>query len=109
MKSATQNTYESILDSYTPLDIKDIITNGAARKAYRHKSQDDILSWYAEYNEGLHHNLLDAVPSVCTHHLTSRTSSPMVQVARLYITGTKRTYLVGTQSSTRVYITTSRQ
>ena len=69
MKPATQLAYESILDSYTPLDVKDIITNGASRKAYKHKDQDDILSWYAEYNEGLHHNLLDASESVCTQYL----------------------------------------
>ena len=68
-KPATQLAYESILDSYTPLDVKDIITNGAARKAYRHKSQDDVLAWYAEYNEGLHHNLLDASESVCNQYL----------------------------------------
>ena len=52
MKPATQLAYESILDMYTPLDVKDIITNGAARKAYKHKSQDDVLGWYAEFNEG---------------------------------------------------------
>ena len=69
MKPATQLAYESILDSYTPLDIKDIITNGASRKAHRHKQHDEILSWYAEYNEGLHHNLLDASESVCTQYL----------------------------------------
>ena len=69
MKPATQLAYESILDSYTPLDVKDIITNGAARKAYRHKSQDDVLAWYAEYNEGLHHNLLDSNETVCNQYL----------------------------------------
>ena len=66
MKPATQEAYESILSMYTPLDVKDIITNGAARKAKHHKTEDDILSWYAEYNEGLHHNLLDSNESVCT-------------------------------------------
>ena len=69
MKPATQLAYESILDTYTPLDVKHIITNGASRKAKHHKTEDDILSWYAEHNEGLHHNLLDAVPSVCTQYL----------------------------------------
>ena len=69
MKPATQEAYESILSMYTPLDVKDIITNGASRKAKHHKTQDDILSWYAEYNEGLHHNLLDASESVCTQYL----------------------------------------
>ena len=69
MKPATQEAYESLLDTYTPLDIKDIITNGASRKAIHHKTKDDILSWYAEYNEGLHHNLLDSSESVCTQYL----------------------------------------
>ena len=68
-KPATTLAYESILDSYTPLDVKDIITNGASRKAIHHKDKDDILSWYAEYNEGLHHNLLDASGAVCNQYL----------------------------------------
>ena len=54
---------------YTPLDIKDIITNGASRKAKHHKTEGDILDWYAEFNEGLHHNLLDMERSVCNEYL----------------------------------------
>ena len=69
MTTATQDTYESILSMYTPLDIKDIITNGASRKAKHHKTQDDILGWYAEFNEGLHHNLLDSNETVCKQYL----------------------------------------
>ena len=69
MTHATQDTYESILSMYTPLDIKDIITNGASRKAKHHKTEDDILSWYAEFNEGLHHNLLDSNETVCKQYL----------------------------------------
>ena len=65
----TQLAYESLHDVYTPLDIKDIITNGASRKAQHHKTQDDILGWYAEYNEGLHHNLLDSNETVCNQYL----------------------------------------
>ena len=69
MKTATQLAYESILDSYTPLDVKDIITNGASRKAYKHKTEDGVLGYYADHNEGLHHNLLDANESVCNQYL----------------------------------------
>ena len=69
MKTSTQDTYESILSMYTPLDIKHIITNGASRKAKHHKTEDDILSWYAEFNEGLHHNLLDSNETVCKQYL----------------------------------------
>jgi hypothetical protein len=52
--------YKSILSAYTPLDIKDILLHGAARKAVHHKTEDDILTFYANHNEGLHHELLDA-------------------------------------------------
>ena len=69
MTTATQDTYESILSMYTPLDIKDIITNGASRKAIHHRDKDDILSWYATYNEGMHHNLLDSDESVMNQYL----------------------------------------
>jgi len=68
-KPCTELAYESILSMYTPLDVKDIITNGAARKAIHHKDEEDILGWYAEHNEGLHHNLLDSNESVCKQYL----------------------------------------
>ena len=69
MKAATQETYESILSMYSPLDVKDIITNGASRKAKHHKTQDDILEWYAEHNEGLHHSLLDSSPKCFSYYM----------------------------------------
>ena len=67
MTTATEAAYYSILDTYTPLDVKDILLHGASRKAKHHKTQDDILTWYAEHNEGLHHSLLDSSPR-CFHH-----------------------------------------
>ena len=67
MTTATELAYNSILDTYTPLDIKDILTNGASRKAIHHKTQDDILQWYADHNEGLHPTLLDSSPK-CFHY-----------------------------------------
>ena len=67
MTTATEKAYYSILDTYTPLAIKDILTNGASRKAIHHKTQDDILQWYADHNEGLHHTLLDSSPK-CFHY-----------------------------------------
>ena len=68
-KPATQLAYESILSSYNPLHIKDILLHGAARKAIHHKDEDDILTYYAEHNEGIHHNLLDAKPQYCKDYL----------------------------------------
>ena len=69
MTTATEAAYYSILDTYTPLDVKDILTCGASRKAIHHKSQDDILSWYAEHNEGMHHSLLDSSPRCFSEYM----------------------------------------
>ena len=69
MTTATEAAYYSILDTYTPLDVKDILLHGASRKAVHHKTQDDILSWYADHNEGLHHTLLDSSPRCFNHYM----------------------------------------
>ena len=70
MTTATELAYNSILDAYTPLDVKDMLLHGASRKAKHHKTQDDILTWYAEHNEGLHHTLLDSSPRCFTYYMT---------------------------------------
>ena len=64
-----QDAYEQILRSYNPLEIKDILLHGAARKATHHKDADDIITYYANHNEGIHHNLLDAKPKYCKEYL----------------------------------------
>ena len=64
-----QDAYMQILRSYNPLEIKDILLHGAARKATQHKDADDIMTYYANYNEGIHHNLLDAKFEYCRSYL----------------------------------------
>ena len=64
-----QDAYTQILRAYNPLEIKDILLHGAARKATHHKTEDDILTYYANYNEGIHHNLLDAKPKYCYEYM----------------------------------------
>ena len=64
-----QDAYMQILRSYNPLEIKDILLHGASRKATKHKTTDDILTYYANHNEGIHHNLLDAKPKYCQDYL----------------------------------------
>jgi len=61
--------YKSVLRSYNPLHIKDILLHGAARKAVYHKTEDDVLTFYANHNEGIHHNLLDAKKKYCYEYL----------------------------------------
>ena len=64
-----QDAYAHVLHSYNPLHIKDILLHGASRKAINHKTEDEILTFYANYNEGIHHNLLDAKPQYCKDYL----------------------------------------
>ena len=64
-----QLAYEQVLHSYNPLEIKDILLHGAARKATKHKKEDDILAYYAQHNEGIHHELLDAKQKYCYEYL----------------------------------------
>ena len=68
-QSPMQDAYMQILRSYNPLEIKDILIHGASRKATQHKDTDDIISYYADHNEGIHHNLLDAKPEFCKMYL----------------------------------------
>ena len=68
-QSPMQEAYTCLLHSYNPLEIKDILIHGAARKATQHKTKDDIISYYANHNEGIHHNLLDAKPEFCKMYL----------------------------------------
>ena len=68
-ESPMQLAYEQVLRSYNPLEIKDILLHGAARKATHHRTEDDILTYYANHNEGIHHNLLDAKEKYCTPYL----------------------------------------
>ena len=63
------DAYQQILTSYNPLEIKDILLHGAARKATKHKADTDITTYYANYNEGIHHNLLDAKFEYCRSYL----------------------------------------
>ena len=64
-----QEAFKHVLHSYNPLHIKDILLHGAARKAIFHKTEDDILTFYANHNEGIHHELLDAKSKYCEDYL----------------------------------------
>ena len=68
-ESPMQLAYTHVLRSYNPLEIKDILLHGASRKATKHKSTDDVMTYYAKYNEGIHHNLLDSKPEFCKMYL----------------------------------------
>ena len=56
-----------VLNAYNPLEIKDILLNGSRRKATSHKSWDDVLEYYKEYDGYIHHYLLDS-PDAWSHY-----------------------------------------
>ena len=56
-----------ILNAYNPLEIKDILINGARRKATNHKSWDAVLGYYQENCDYMHHYLLDS-PDAWNHY-----------------------------------------
>ena len=56
-----------ILNTYNPLEIKDILINGARRKATNHKTWDAVLKYYQEYCDYIHHYLLDS-PDAWNHY-----------------------------------------
>ena len=64
-----QLAYAHVLRSYNPLEIKDILLHGAARKATKHKTEDEVLTFYANHNEGIHHDLLDSKFEFCRPYL----------------------------------------
>ncbi len=64
-----QDVYKCVLNTYNPLHIKDILLHGAARKAVFHKSEDEIIGFYAQHNEGIHHELLDSKEKYCKDYL----------------------------------------
>ena len=56
-----------ILNTYNPLEIKDILLHGSWRKAVHHKEWDKVLSYYQEYDSYIHHYLLDS-PDAWNHY-----------------------------------------
>ena len=71
MDNPMNEAYTHVLRSYNPLEIKDILIHGAARKATKHRTEDEVMSYYANHNEGIHHNLLDSKEEFCRMYLTS--------------------------------------
>ena len=56
-----------ILNTYNPLEVKDILLHGARRKATNHKLWGSVLGYYQEYADYIHHYLLDS-PDAWNHY-----------------------------------------
>ena len=51
---------KEILNTYNPLEIKDILLHGSWRKAVHHKEWDNVLAYYKDNIDYMHHYLLDS-------------------------------------------------
>ena len=58
---------QQILSQYNPLEIKDILLHGSWRKAVHHKEWSDVLEYYTENADYMHHYLLDS-PDAWNHY-----------------------------------------
>ena len=71
--SSERNSYklstEVSHDAITSCLHTGILLHGASRKALFHKTEDDIVTFYANHNEGIHHNLLDAKSKYCEDYI----------------------------------------
>ena len=56
-----------ILNTYNPLEIKDILLHGSWRKAVHHKEWDKVLGYYQENCAYMHPYLLDS-PDAWNHY-----------------------------------------
>ena len=56
-----------ILNTYNPLEIKDILLHGSWRKATKHKDWDKVLAYYKDNIDYMHHYLLDS-PDAWNHY-----------------------------------------
>ena len=66
-RNPMQEAYQHVLHSYNPLEIKDILLHGSWRKAVHHKEWSDVLEYYTENADYMHHYLLDS-PDAWNHY-----------------------------------------
>ena len=61
-----------VLNAYNPLEIKDILLHGSWRKATKHKDWSDVLEYYQENADYIHHYLLDSTDAWIQYAMMQR-------------------------------------
>ena len=59
MQDYTNDAVKAIMAAYTPVEVKTLIHNHDERNFVHHQTTDEIVDFYAEHNEDIHHWLLD--------------------------------------------------
>ena len=55
----TPPAVKEIMGQYTPVEVKTLVHDHDESNFVHHQSPEDIISFYKEYNEDIHHWLLD--------------------------------------------------
>ena len=59
MQDYTNDAVKAIMAAYTPVEVKTLLHNHDERNFVHHQTTDEIVDFYADHNEDLHHWLLD--------------------------------------------------
>ena len=59
MEDYTNNAVKAIMAAYTPVEVKTLLHNHDEANFVHHQTTDEIVDFYAEHNEDIHHWLLD--------------------------------------------------
>ena len=59
MQDYTNDAVKAIMAAYTPVEVKTLLHNHDEATFVHHQTTDEIVDFYAEHNEDIHHGLLD--------------------------------------------------
>ena len=59
MQDYTNDAVKAIMAAYTPVEVKTLLHNHDEANFVHHQTTDEIVDFYAEHNEDIHHWLLD--------------------------------------------------
>ena len=59
MQEQANDAVKAIMAAYTPIEVKTLLHNHDERNFVHHQTTDEIVNFYADHNEEIHHWLLD--------------------------------------------------
>ena len=59
MQDYTNDAVKAIMAAYTPVEVKTLLHNHDEANFVHHQTTDEIVDFYADHNEDIHHWLLD--------------------------------------------------
>ena len=59
MEDITNNAVKAVMSAYTPIEVKTLLHNHDESNFVHHQTTEDIIQFYADHSEDIHHWLLD--------------------------------------------------